>query len=89
MRSALSDRRYCGGLDEKIELHVGYVAMIVINVDTMDGLVNGATGIVRHVSTHEGRNDAIWIEFDNPRSGALLRNRSPLIKMHATEVSGS
>jgi ATP-dependent exoDNAse (exonuclease V) alpha subunit len=62
----------------EIELKVDIKYMILINVNTADGLVNGAIGTLMHISTDQlyGLPIILWIKFDSERVGILTRNNS-------------
>ncbi|XP_066926766.1 uncharacterized protein [Clytia hemisphaerica] len=64
------------GLPKELILCVGARVMLTINKDVEDKLINGSTGIVKHI---QGLRDnkpcgVIYVQFDNPLSGNKLKN---------------
>ena len=47
--------------------------MVSTNVDTADGLFNGAVGVLRNVEISGGKMIALYIEFDDPKVGMVAR----------------
>lgn len=74
------------GLPKKLHVKLGARYMITVNVDTSDGLVNGATGVLKsiefgvHVETGRKRPLRLWILFDDESSGQNTRNKFPKLK---------
>lgn len=75
------------GLPYQLQLTVEVRYMITNNVDTSDGLVNGATGILRRIDLgHNSRGDdgesstskpvRVWLEMDSSMSGAKTRGKN-------------
>lgn len=63
--------------EREIPLKIGIKYMIIRNVDTNDGLVNGAIGILRHITFHNNGDsnvELIWIEFTNKSIGKRARS---------------
>ena len=70
-----------GGLVGELFLVVGLRAEITSNLDTSDGLTNGAGGTVRLISDDKTQ---VWIEFEIPEVGHQCRNaKSDLCKQQA------
>ena len=77
---------FTAGLVEKLEIFVGCIVMICRNTDTADGLVNGATGVVKLVSSlpsldapgpiQPDMHSVIWVEFPQQRCGAICRSKA-------------
>ena len=67
-------KQECGGLCSELLLKIGIKYMIVINIDVEDGLVNGACGIIKHI-TFSDKNVPliIWLEFDNDKIGINVK----------------
>ena len=63
-----------GGLPYMLNLLVGKPYQIRTNIDVIDGLVNGAIGILCYI---ERDDDAcvkqLWLSFDRPKTGRLIR----------------
>ncbi|XP_059178285.1 uncharacterized protein LOC131957470 [Physella acuta] len=54
---------------------VGVKYMVTSNIDTQDGLFNGATGVLRHLEIKDHHLKTIWFEFANPEVGATARSK--------------
>lgn len=68
---------FSAGLPEEIKVAVSARVMLIRNVDTSDGLVNGAHGIIKsfaYDSNHQIK--AVLIEFDNDRIGIKIRSKN-------------
>ncbi|VDN26502.1 unnamed protein product [Gongylonema pulchrum] len=65
------------GLPRSLYLKVGGRYMIIYNLDTSDGLTNGATGrLVQIDMGNQGRKPSrVWIVFDEPEVGCNARRR--------------
>lgn len=68
------------GIPSVIGLKVNAKYMISYNVDTNDGICNGATGTLRKIDfgiNHQGKKKPLrlWIEFDDAESGVALRKK--------------
>ncbi len=69
------------GLPQTLQFKLGARYLMTINVSTEDGLVNGASGVLRHVSIASkivdghivDRAEIMWVEFDSPDVGAQAR----------------
>ena len=56
----------------QVDIAVGARIMLTVNMDTDDGLVNGAFGTVVHISEKKDKHDfpeSITVEFDDPEVG--------------------
>ena len=65
------------GLPMVLEFKVGARYMMTINVDTADGLVNGATGRLKLIQRSPAPKSVpirVWIEFDDHCVGSSMRN---------------
>ena len=75
-------------LESEIELAEGARVMLTTNLDVLDGLCNGVTGIVRAILPNDTNNQpsAVYVQFDNARCGANARRKSPLPNEYANCV---
>ena len=70
------------GLPYELFLKLGARYLMTLNNDTLDGLVNGATGLLRKIvygtqsDTLERVPCILWIEFDDPTVGKDKRAKS-------------
>lgn len=79
MRAQKLTRDKTANLEYKIAFKIGARYMLTTNVDTMDGLVNGAIGLLRHSEfcSIKGSDSMgvkrVWLEFpDSQPTGSLL-----------------
>ena len=57
-------------LCEVLKIKVGARVMLVLNVDTADGLVNGSLGIISDIVTENNGNvKCIIVKFDSDKAG--------------------
>ena len=64
------------GLCNKLNIKIGARVMIVLNIDTLDSLVNGALGVVLDIiSDSEGKVKCIVVKFDKDKVGAEQRKK--------------
>ncbi|XP_031329649.1 ATP-dependent DNA helicase pfh1-like [Photinus pyralis] len=61
------------GLVAELHLVIGLRYMISTNIDVCDGLFNGACGVLRFVELRERCITAVYMEFDDEKTGALAR----------------
>lgn len=73
------DPRKTNGIPYKIILKKNIKYIIVVNIDTNDGLVNGATGILREIDCTSGKDSQIpyrlWLEFPEEKVGPMARSK--------------
>ena len=67
------------GLPSQLNLKVDARYMVTINVDTLDGIVNGNTGILKKISYGSSaktinRPTVAWLDFQDPEVGVKTRN---------------
>jgi len=68
------------GLMLHLILQVNAKYMISMNIDTSDGIVNGATGILRQIDYDKSEiPNKVWIEFLDPKSGKECRNKNKTV----------
>ena len=65
------------GLGKLVTTAIGLLMEMTVNVDTADGLVNGAGCITRQFEFKQGKTipSTIWVEFDDPQIGMQLRSQ--------------
>ncbi|KAE8740983.1 hypothetical protein FOCC_FOCC013509 [Frankliniella occidentalis] len=68
------------GIPKSLPLKISGKYMMTYNVNTEDGLCNGATGTLMRID--QGKNNdgdkkplRLWIKFDDPKVGSLLRKK--------------
>lgn len=66
-----------GGFHHEIVLKVSIKYMIIFNIDTEDGLANGATGILRQIDCKQENSVPyrLWIEFPDEKIGKKIRSK--------------
>ncbi|XP_050303800.1 uncharacterized protein LOC126741439 [Anthonomus grandis grandis] len=65
------------GLMLTLILQIDAKYMISMNIDTSDGIVNGATGILRQIDYNQNQIPyRVWIEFFDDKSGKECRNKA-------------
>ena len=72
------------GLMYELQLVIGLRYMISTNIDVCDGLFNGACGVLRFVELQNRKINAIYIEFDDEKTGAKARSaRNNIMRSNA------
>ncbi|KAJ8050134.1 ATP-dependent DNA helicase PIF1 [Holothuria leucospilota] len=62
------------GLASNLSLAVGQRVDLCLNVAVDDGLINGASGVVKSInSSQTNQVHTVWIQFDDPNIGKALR----------------
>lgn len=73
------DPKKTNGIPYKIVLKKTIKYMIVVNINTNDGLVNGATGILRDIDCISAKDSQIpkrlWLEFPEEKIGSMARSK--------------
>ncbi|GFT15638.1 ATP-dependent DNA helicase PIF1 [Trichonephila clavipes] len=88
------NRTKTGNLESVIKFKVGAKYMLTYNIDTADGLVNGAVGQLKKLEYFfiKGSNNQevkrIWLEFSNPND-IVTRNQFPVILAEAMTIHKS
>ena len=54
-----------------------FIFKITVNIDTSDGLVNGAIGVIKKIKYENNIVSLIWIKFEDPHIGYKLRQEYP------------
>ncbi|XP_055687292.1 uncharacterized protein LOC129792356 [Lutzomyia longipalpis] len=72
---AIQDPEKTGGCMYELKLKIGIKYMVINNIDVEDGLVNGATGTLRHITFNPTDNSVhtVWLEFPEDRVGRKLK----------------
>ncbi len=52
-----------------LELKIGILYRIIMNLDTTDGLTNGCIGILKNITFENNKPIIIWLEFSNKITG--------------------
>ncbi|XP_060561861.1 uncharacterized protein LOC132721554 [Ruditapes philippinarum] len=66
------------GLQYKVTVVIGMIYDLTVNIDTEDGLTNGASCVVKHIEykqTETNRPSIIWVKFDDARIGSERRKK--------------
>ena len=63
----------------EVELRIGARVMLIYNVNTTDGLTNGAVGVVNAIEKKDNGKDLVIVEFDEPDAGEEERKKYPRI----------
>ena len=72
-----SKRPETAGMHTILVLALGAKVMLIHNVDTSDGLVNGVIGTVKAIKTNAAQKViAVLVEFDNSEVGKLVKSSS-------------
>lgn len=75
------------GLDYVLELKIDVRYMLTINIDTSDGLVNGADGILRKIEfDDQNKIKTLFIQFDNPDVGLKAQENYNYIHDNCTPI---
>ena len=69
-----ADDREAGGLPRNLHLSIGTRIMLLRNLLTSQGLVNGAMGYVHDIVIQNGQITTIYIKFDDSTAGTSLQN---------------
>ena len=69
------------GLRKDLELKVGVPYMVTVNVDLIDGIVNGSTGTLKYIQfgaspSGNRRPITLFVDFDDPQVGKIARSKS-------------
>jgi hypothetical protein len=88
---AWDEDKECGGLATTMHLGPGVRVMLRRNIDTEDGLTNGAMGCVQRVHQRDGGVSGVDIKFDDERVGQRVRARllNPVRTVHITPVTSA
>ena len=71
-----SDDRDCGGLPKSLSVCVGTKVILIKNLMTSDGLVNGADGVVTNFDYDpDGQLTIIYVTFDDPGTAPNLQKK--------------
>ena len=68
---------------QQLQIKMSAHYLLVVNIDTTDGLTNGATGVLKHFDSANGKPHTIWIHFTDPSIGGKARQQyKTLFKTH-------
>ncbi|KAG5674792.1 hypothetical protein PVAND_004740 [Polypedilum vanderplanki] len=62
------------GLHSELKLVIGLRYMVCTNIDVSDGIFNGASGFLRFVEIQNRSITAVYMEFDDEKTGAKARS---------------
>jgi len=88
-----TDDSVCGGLPHTLSLVPGTRVMLLRNIMTTEGLVNGAQGTIETIVWSESQKmpSGVYIKFDNPNVAKVLQTsdvNSVLLKPFTTKFFG-
>lgn len=88
-----TDDSVCGGLPHTLSLVPGTRVMLLRNIMTTEGLVNGAQGTIETIVWSESKKmpSGVYIKFDNPNVAKVLQTsdvNSVLLKPFTTKFVG-
>lgn len=74
-----------GKLRQRLLLYVGQTVELTVNIDNEDGLTNGASGVIDHITwlpgtSQESRPHIIWMSFHEPERGVKQRQKFHTLK---------
>lgn len=69
-----SDDRDAGGLPHQLKISVATRVMLLRNLLTSQGLVNGAMGYVHDITIQNAQIITIYVKFDEPTTGVSMQN---------------
>ena len=67
-----------GGLVKLLKLKIGAKVMLIVNIDIQDRLINGQTGIIRHIEFAQGNVCKAYIKFFDEQAGSKVMRSSYL-----------
>ena len=59
-----------GGLAKLPKLQIGAKVMLTVNIDIQDPLINGYTGIIRHIEFPQGSVCTVYVKFSDEQAGS-------------------
>ena len=77
------------GLLFELQLVIGLRYMISTNIDVCDGLFNGACGVLRFVELRNRKINAIYMEFDDDKTGSKARSARHNVIQANTQIKSS
>lgn len=80
-----------GGMPYVIHLQIGKPYMIRTNINVVDGLVNGAIGILRYIEHELDSNNIkrLWFSFGNDKIGRLKKLKSKSLYISNPDINPS
>ena len=67
------DDRHAGGLPSSQQISLGTRVMLLRNLLTEEGLVNGAMGVVEHMNIVDGVLKTVYVKFDDSTVGCRFQ----------------
>ena len=77
------------GLMYNLQLVIGLRYMISTNIDVGDGLFNGACGTLKFVELQNRKISAIYIEFDDDKTGSKARSARHDVMLANTQIQST
>ena len=65
-----------GRLAKLLKLKIGAKVMLIVNIDIQDRLINGQTGVIRHIEFAEGSAHKVHIKFSDEQTGSKAMRSS-------------
>ena len=67
-----------GGLAKLLKLKTDAKVMLTVNTDIQDCLINGQTGIIRHIEFAQGSASKVYVKFSDEQAGSKAMRSSYL-----------
>ena len=71
----------------KLQLVIGLRYMVSTNIDVCNGLLNGACGVLMFVELQNHKINAVYIEFNDDKTGAKARSARYNIMSANTQIN--
>lgn len=80
-----AQQAHLGNLRQELLLYSGQTVELTTNINNDDGLTNGASGVIDHItwlpgSSQETRPHVVWISFHEPERGVKQRQKYQTLK---------